>query len=80
MYMYVYICEYMYECQISTIDRVQNKAAKFAPQMGGPVWEPLAQCRRTSRMCALYKAYNSDIGDRLHRHHTTAVELITVGK
>jgi hypothetical protein len=37
---------------------------------GGPVWEPLAQRRRTARMCAHYKAYNGErawkeIGDRL---------------
>jgi hypothetical protein len=28
--------------------------------MGGPDWEPLAQCKRTARMCALYKAYNGE--------------------
>jgi hypothetical protein len=44
--------------------------AKFASHTGGPVWEPLAQRRRTARMCALYKSYNGerawkDIGDRL---------------
>jgi hypothetical protein len=38
--------------------------------MGGSVWESLAQHRTTARLCALYKAYNSerawkDIGDRL---------------
>jgi hypothetical protein len=58
------------ECQISALDRVQNKAAKFSHHTGGPVWEPLAQRRRTARMCTLYKAYNGerawkDIGDRL---------------
>jgi hypothetical protein len=41
------------ECQISALDRVQNKAAKFANHTGVPVWEPLAQCRRIARMCAL---------------------------
>jgi hypothetical protein len=40
------------ECQISALDRVQNKAAKFAHHTRGQVWEPLAQCR-TARMCAL---------------------------
>jgi hypothetical protein len=58
------------ECQISALDRVQNKAAKFAHHTGGPVWEPLVHHRRTARMCALYKAYNGerawkDIGDML---------------
>jgi hypothetical protein len=57
------------DCQISALDRVQNKAAKFAHHTGGPVWKPLAQLR-TARMCALYKAYNGerswkDIGDSL---------------
>jgi hypothetical protein len=46
------------ECQISALDRVPNTAAKFVHHTGGPVWEPLAQRRRTARMCALYKAYN----------------------
>jgi hypothetical protein len=31
------------ECQISALDRVQNKAAKFAHFKGGSVWESLAQ-------------------------------------
>jgi hypothetical protein len=58
------------ECQISALDRVQNKAAKFAHHTGDPVWEPLAQRRRTARMCALCKASNGerawkDVGDRL---------------
>jgi hypothetical protein len=57
------------ECQISALDRVQNKAAKFAHHKGGPVWEPLAHRRGTAKMCALYKAYNGerawkDKGDR----------------
>jgi hypothetical protein len=60
------------ECQISALDRVQIKAAKFVHHTGGPVWEPLTQRRRTARMCALYKAYEyngwrawKDIGNRL---------------
>jgi len=59
------------ECQISALDRVQNKATKFAHCLGRTEWESLAQCRKTARMCALYKAYNGDrawkeIRDRLH--------------
>jgi hypothetical protein len=55
---------------MSALDQVQNKAVKFANHTGGPVCEPLAQRRRTARMCALYKAYNGerawkDIGNRL---------------
>jgi hypothetical protein len=57
------------ECQISALDGVQNKVVKFVHHTGGPVWEPLAQCR-TPRMCVFYKAYNGerackDMGDRL---------------
>ena len=59
------------ECQISALDRVQNKFAKFAYHSGGSDWESLAQRRYTARMCALYKAYTGEmawkaIGDRLH--------------
>jgi hypothetical protein len=58
------------EFQISDLDRIQNKAARFVQCMGGSVWESLAQCRMTARLSALYKAYNGerawkDIGDRL---------------
>ena len=58
------------ECQISALDRVQNKAAKFAHHSGGSDWESLAQRRKIARMCALYKAYIGErawkaIGDRL---------------
>jgi len=59
------------ECQISALDRVQNKATKFAHGLGRTEWESLTQRRKTARMCALYKAYNGDrawkeIRDRLH--------------
>jgi hypothetical protein len=50
----------MQRIQIRALDRVQNKAAKFAHHTGGPIWEPLAQRRKTARMCALYKAYNGE--------------------
>jgi hypothetical protein len=58
------------ECQISALDRVQNKAAKFAYHSGVSDWKSLAQRRKLARMCALYKAYTSErawkeIGDRL---------------
>jgi len=59
------------ECQISALDRVQNKAAKFVHHSGGSDWESLAQRRKIARICALYKAYTGErawkaIGDRLH--------------
>jgi len=58
------------ECQISTLDRIQNKAAKFAHHLGSSDWESLAQRRKIARMCALYKAYTGEkawkaIGNRL---------------
>jgi len=58
------------ECQISALDCVQNKAAKFARHSGGSDWKSLAQRMKIARMCALYKAYTGDrawkaIGDRL---------------
>jgi hypothetical protein len=57
------------ECQISALDRLQNKAAEFAHYAEGPVWELFAQCRLIAWMCALYEACNGegawkDIGDR----------------
>jgi len=49
---------------------VQNEAAKFAHRSGGSEWESLAQRRKITRMCALYKAYAGKrawkaLGDRL---------------
>ena len=44
------------ECQISALDRVQNKAAKFAHHSGGSDWESLEQRREIAPMCALCKA------------------------
>ena len=48
------------ECQVSVLDRVQYKAAKFAHNSGGSDWESLAQRRKIVRMCALYKAYTGE--------------------
>ena len=68
-------CDPYRECQISALDRVQKKAAKFAHHSGGSDWESLAQRRKIlARMCALYKAYSGDrawmaIGDRLRRQY-----------
>jgi len=60
--------------QISVVDRVQKKAAKFAHHKNSPNWETLALRRKLSRICALYKAYSGEcvwkpIGDRLQRPH-----------
>ena len=56
--------------QISALDCVQNKAAKFAQHSGSSDGESLAQRRKIARMCAFYKAYTGDrvwkaIEDRL---------------
>jgi hypothetical protein len=45
------------KCQINSLDRVQNKAAKFVHHTGGLDWESLAQRRKIARMCAMFKAY-----------------------
>jgi hypothetical protein len=69
---YVAACWNPYkECQINTLDREQNKAAKFAYHSGGSDWESsFATPRTLARICALYKAYTGErawkaIGDRL---------------
>ena len=41
------------EGQISALDRVQKKAAKFAHHKNIPNWETLASRRKLSRVCAL---------------------------
>ena len=62
------------EGQISALDRVQNKAAKFAHHKYSLNWETLASRRKLSRICALFKAYSGErawkpAGDRLQRPH-----------
>ena len=60
--------------QITALDRVQKKAAKFAHHKNSPNWETLALRRKLSCICALFKAYSGEcawkpIGDRLERPH-----------
>jgi len=62
------------EGQISTLGRVQKKAAKFAHHTNGPNWETLASRRTLSRICALFKTHTRErawkaIVDRLQRPH-----------
>jgi len=62
------------EGQISALDRVQKKAAKFAHHKNSPKWETLASHRKLSRLCVLFKAYSGErawkaTGDRLQRPH-----------
>ena len=58
------------EGQVSSLSRVQRRAAKFANNKNGSGWETLAQCRLIARICALLKAYTGRwawkaIGDRI---------------
>jgi hypothetical protein len=62
------------EGQITALDRVQKKAAKFAHHTNSSNWETLASRRKLSRICALFKAYSRErawkaIGDRLQQPH-----------
>jgi len=62
------------EGQISMLDRVQKKAAKFVHHTISPNWETLASHRKLSRICALIKAYSGEcawkaIGDGLQWPH-----------
>ena len=45
------------EDQVSALNRVQKRAAKFANSIIEPGWETLAQRRLVARICALFKAY-----------------------
>jgi hypothetical protein len=60
------------EGQITALDRVQKKAAKFAHQTNSSNLGTLASRRKLSRICALFKSYSAEqawraIGDRLQR-------------
>src|SRR5215469_12947928 len=48
------------ERQISALDRVQKKAAKFAHHTNSSNWETLASRRKLACVCALYKAYSGE--------------------
>ena len=48
------------EGQISALDRVKKKAAKFAHYTNSPNWETLASRRKLSRLCAPFKAYSGE--------------------
>jgi hypothetical protein len=62
------------EGQITALDRVQKKAAKFAHHTKSSNWETLASRRKLSRICDLFKAYSGErawkaTGDRLQWPH-----------
>ena len=64
-------CQDLYsEGQLSAIDRLQNKADKFAQHSVGLDWKSFAQRRKISNMCAIFKASTCErawkaIGDSL---------------
>ena len=45
------------EGQVSALNRVRKRAAKFANNMNKSVWETLVQRRTIARICALFKVY-----------------------
>ena len=45
------------EGQVSALNRVKNRAAKFANNKNESGWETLAQRRLIARICAIFKAY-----------------------
>ena len=58
------------EGQVSALNRMQKRAAKFARNINESGWESLAQRIFVARICALFKAYTGGrdwkaIGDRL---------------
>jgi hypothetical protein len=72
------------EGQINALDRVQKKAAKFANRTNDSVCETSAQRRKTTRICAVYKAHTAerackDTADRLQGRATWA-EMIMIVK
>jgi hypothetical protein len=72
-----YVAPYWDPCregQITALDRVQRKEAKFAHHTNSWNWETLASCRKLSRIYALFKSYSGErawkaIGERLKRPH-----------
>jgi hypothetical protein len=63
-------CDPYREGQINPLDHAQKKAAKFANHTNNSGWETLVQCKKTVRICALFKARTGEwawksIGDRL---------------
>jgi hypothetical protein len=57
------------EGQITALDRVQKKAAKFAYHTNSSNWEILASRRKLSRICAPFKSHSGErawkaIGER----------------
>ena len=63
------VCWDPYRGQVSVLNRVQKRAAKFVNNINESGWEILAQRRLIARICAIVKAYTGGrtwkaIGDR----------------
>ena len=54
---YVAMCWDPYRGQVSALNRVQKRAAKFSNNINESSWETLAQRRLIARLCAFFKAY-----------------------
>ena len=53
------------EGELSALNRLQKRAAKFANNINESGWETLAHRRLIARICALFKAYTGDgLGNR----------------
>jgi hypothetical protein len=64
------VCSDPYRGQVSALNRVQKRAAKFANNTNESGWKTLSQRRAIARICALFKVYTGGrawktIGDRL---------------
>jgi len=72
------------EGQINSLDRVQKKAAKFANLTKHFNWKMLAQLRKITCICALYKVYSGELfwnaTGAYYKGHTFWAELIMTGK
>jgi hypothetical protein len=53
---YGVVCWDTHRGQVSALNRVQKRAAKFENNINESGWETLAQRRLIARTCALYKA------------------------
>jgi len=50
------VCWDPYGGQVSALNQLQKRAAKFANNVNELGWETLAQCRLIARICVLSKA------------------------
>jgi hypothetical protein len=50
-----------YRERIIALDRVQNKAAKFARYRNDSKWETLAQRKKMARICVHFKSFTGEL-------------------